>query len=199
MMKRTTTSKMFLVSILALFLVILVGCSDNTDTANIGKTSSESEAPAKGEIEETVVDQGSAAVPGWEKTSYGTYSFSLPKDWKDGGAEGAWCPGGQDTTAGLPRVSLHVGSIPPIMSGKTIEEMLKFYYHSVPETISKVNKCGMEGMLVETTVEGFKHRGLILINEGPMLILDFLDCRAPEGEFNQYEETFQKILDSVGC
>ena len=198
-MKKPTTSEMFPVFFLALFLVILVGCSDNTDTSNIEKTGSETAVPSMDKTKEIAADQGSAAVPGWEKTSYEKYSFFLPKDWKDGGADGAWCPGDQDTMAGLPRVSLHVGSIPPIMSGKTIEEMLKFYYHSVPDTISKVNKCGMEGMLVETTVEGFKHRGLILIEEGPMLILDFFDCRAPEGEFNQYEETFQKILDSVGC
>ena len=190
---------MFPVFVLALFLVILVGCSNSVDTSNIEKTGSETAVPSKGKIEETAADQGSAAVPGWEKTSYDKYSFFLPKDWKDGGGEGVWCPGDQATTAGLPRVSLHVGSIPPIISGKTIDEMLKFYYHSVPETIGKVNKCGMEGMLVETTVEGFKHRGLILIDDSTMLILDFFNCKAPEGEFNQYEETFQKILDSVGC
>ena len=199
MMKKNTTAEMFPVFVLALFLIILVGCSDNKDASNIGKTSSETAVPSKGEIKENVADQGSAAISGWGKTSYGKYSFFLPKDWKNGGADGAWCPGDQDTATGLPRVSLHVGSIPPMMSGNTIEEKLKFYYHSVPDTIGKVKKCGMEGMLVETTVKGFKHRGLILIDESAMTILDFFDCRAPEGEFNQYEETFKKILDSVGC
>ncbi len=198
-MKKFTTSAMFPVLFPALFLVILVGCIGNTDTPNIEKTSSETVAPSKGEITETAANQESAAVPGWDKTSYEKYSFFLPKDWKDGGADGVWCPGDQDTMSGLPRVSLHVGSIPPIMSGNTVEEKLKFYYHSVPDTIGKVNKCGMEGLLVETTVEGFTHRGLILIDESTMMILDFFDCRAPEGEFKQYEETFKKILDSVGC
>ena len=199
MMKKHTTIDMFPVFVLALFLVFLVGCSDNKDASNIGKTNSETAAPSKGEIKEKAADQESAVVSGWKKTSYEKYSFFLPKDWKNGGVDGIWCPGDQSTTAGRPRVSLHVGSIPPMISGKTIEEKLKFYYQSIPDTIGKVKKCGMEGMLVETTVNGFKHRGLILIDESAMTILDFFDCQAPEGEFNQYEETFKKILDSVGC
>ncbi len=143
MIKKDNTVQLFLTITLTLFLTaILSGCGGSTDESNVEKvnpapvTSSQSETKAK------TTNKGSTSVSGWKKSSYDKYDFFLPKEWKDGGTDGAWCPGDQDTTAGLPKVSLHVGSMPPLMSGSTIEEKLKFYYHAVPTTISEIDKCG---------------------------------------------------------
>ena len=57
----------------------------------------------------------------------------------------------------------------------------------------------MKGKFVEVTVRGIKHRGLILIEDVGMTVLNFFDCQAPANEFDKQQETFKKILDSAEC
>lgn len=138
-------------------------------------------------------------ISNWQKISHEEYTFSIPEKWQEDADTDIWAPKDKMLNMGRPKTSLHVGTIPPI-PGKSIDGLLAFYYGSTPKISHNVHKCGMDGFFVEIDVRGYKHLGLILVEElGSMKLLNFFDCQAPTGEFRKEQETFKKILDSVGC
>lgn len=183
--------------ILAAFL--LTACGGNADAPGV-----EAETPATQAVPaapgEVKAPSSSAVIPGgWSKAEYENTPFVIPPDWKAMGDTGIWCPGDQDMNMGRPKVSLHCGGI-PVMPNSSVEDRLKFYYGVVPATLQTFKKCGMNARFIDVTSRGQRHFGLILEEKtGPMMILNFFDCQAPEGEFDNYQGTFKKILDSVGC
>ena len=138
-------------------------------------------------------------ISGGRRAAYENCTFTLPGDWQGDEDTGIWCPGNQNLDMGRPGVSLHCGGI-PVMTGSTVEDRLKFYYGAVPATVKKFKKCGMNARYVDVTARGYRHLGLILEEKtGPMMVLNFFDCQAPEGEFNRYQSIFKGILNSVQC
>ena len=146
------------------------------------------------------IGQGGAGTePTWQKISHERYTLKIPGTWKEDGDTDMWAPQEKILNMGRPKTSLHVGAVPPI-PGKNMDELLAFYYGSVPEIVGKIEKCGMEGLFVEIDTRGYKHHGLILIEDmGPMKLLNFFDCQSPSAEFEKDQELFKKILDSVAC
>ena len=137
--------------------------------------------------------------PVWQKISHEKYTFKIPGTWKEDADTGIWAPKDEILNMGRPKTSLHVGAIPP-MPGKNRNELLAFYYGSVPKIVGKIKKCGMEGLFVEIDTRGYKHHGLILIEDiGPMKLLNFFDCQSPSADFGKNQELFKQILDSVTC
>lgn len=145
----------------------------------------------------TLSDAGTGLV--WQKISHENYAFKIPDSWKEDADTDIWAPKEEILNMGRPKTSLHVGAIPPI-PGKNRDELLAFYYGSVPEIVGKIKKCGMEGLFVEIDTRGYKHHGLILIEDnGPMKLLNFFDCQSPKADFSKNKELFKQILDSVTC
>ena len=198
-MKRLRSISAFLIPVLIFtFALFLAACSGSGDAPGTDspktETSMDTPSPAKAEAPK---NKGSKAS-GWQQAAYENYTFFLPKDWKGDGKTGLWCPGDQSLDMGRPKVSLHIGAT-PVMPGKSIEKGLEFYYGTVPASFGKVKKCGMNGNFVEVTMRGYKHLGLILIEDSGMKVINFFDCQALADEFEKHQETFKKILDSVGC
>ena len=139
------------------------------------------------------------AESGWQRISHNKYTFQIPNTWKEDADTDVWAPKDKILNMGRPKTSLHVGAIPPI-PGKNQDALLAFYYGSVPEIGNKVKKCGLDGFFVKIDTRGYKHLGLILVEEvGPMKLLHFFDCQSPDTEFSKQQETFMQILDSVKC
>lgn len=137
--------------------------------------------------------------PLWQKISHEKYTFKIPGTWKEDADKGIWAPKEETLNMGRPKTSLHVGAIPP-MPGKNRDELLAFYYGSVPKIVGTIKKCGMEGLFVEIDARGYKHHGLILIEAiGPMKLLNFFDCQSPTANFGSNQKAFKQILDSVTC
>ncbi len=148
-------------------------------------------------INVVLVAAGTESV--WQKISHENYTFKIPGTWKEDADTDIWAPKEEILNMGRPKTSLHVGAIPP-MPGKSRDELLAFYYGSVPEIVGKIKKCGMEGLFVEIDTRGYKHRGLILIEDiGPMKLLNFFDCQSSTDNFGKDQEMFEQILDSVIC
>lgn len=138
-------------------------------------------------------------APGLQKISHENFTLKIPDTWKEDSDTDTWAPHGEILNMGRPKTSLHVGAIPP-MPGKNRDELLAFYYGSVPKTLSKTDKCGMEGLFVEIDTQGYKHHGLILIEDiGPIKLLNFFDCQSPTADFHKKQDLFKQILDSVTC
>ena len=148
-------------------------------------------------INVVLVEAGTKPV--WQKISHENYTFKIPGTWKEDANTDIWAPKEEILHMGRPKISLHVGTIPP-MPGKNRDELLTFYYGSVPEIVGKIKKCGMEGLFVEIDTRGYKHHGLILIEDiGSMKLLNFFDCQSPSADFDKYQELFKQILDSAAC
>ena len=148
-------------------------------------------------INVVLVEAGTKTV--WQKISRENYTFKIPGTWKEDADTDIWAPKEEILNVGRPKTSLHVGAIPP-MPGKNRDELLAFYYGSVPEIVGKIKKCGMEGLFVEIDTRGNKHHGLILIEDiGPMKLLNFFDCQSPTADFVRNQKLFKQILDSVTC
>ena len=148
-------------------------------------------------INVVLVEAGTKPV--WKKVSHEGYTFKIPGTWKEDADTDIWAPKEEILNMGRPKTSLHVGAIPP-MPGKNRNELLAFYYGSVPKIVGKIKKCGMEGLFVEIDARGYKHHGLILIEDiGPMKLLNFFDCQSPTADFGKDQELFKQILDSVTC
>jgi len=138
-------------------------------------------------------------ISNWQKISHEAYTFSIPEKWQKDADTDIWAPKDKILNMGRPKTSLHVGGIPP-MPGKSIDELLAFYYGSTPKISGKIKKCGMDGFFVEIDTLGYKHLGLILVQDlGMMKLLKFFDCQAPTAEFSKRQKIFKKILDSVAC
>ncbi|MCG8430402.1 MAG: hypothetical protein MJA29_04440 [Candidatus Omnitrophica bacterium] len=137
--------------------------------------------------------------PGWQKISHEKYALEIPGTWKEVADKDIWAPKEEILNMARPKTSLHVGAVPP-MPGKNRDELLAFYYGSVPKIAGDVKRCGMEGFFVEIDARGYKHHGLILVEKiGPMQMLHFFDCQSPSADFGKNEELFKQILNSVTC
>ena len=185
--------------LMLVFVMSITACgggSGEAPAADLSKseTTATSQKATKAEMDNTE----DKSVPGWQQASYENYRFSLPKDWKGDGDTGIWCPGDQNLDMGRPKLSMHIGAI-PVMPGSTVADKLNFYYGGAPTTTGEIKKCGMSGKFVKVTIHGLKHLGLILEDNAGMKIVNFFDCQAPADKFDQYQETFKKILNSVGC
>ena len=197
MRKRTKVGGVAILFVVAAFF--MAACGGSADTPG-----EEANSPAATDI---IADRGEVQAPtpgavipgGWSKAEYENTTFLIPADWKAMGDTGIWCPGDQNMNMGRPAVSLHCGGI-PVMPDSSVEDRLKFYYGAVPDTLQVFKRCGMNARFVNVTIHGKRHLGLILEEKtGPMMVLNFFDCQAPEGEFDKYMGRFKRILDSVSC
>lgn len=180
-----------------ILLVVLAAMPFSACSGDSRDDTSSNTQPTKAQ---TTKQQASAtALSGWQKISHENYTFFIPGDWKADGDTDMWAPQDQLPSAGRPNTSLHIGAIPPL-PGKSQDELLEFYYGTVPAITHKTQKCGTNSFFVEANSRGDKHLGLILVEKvGPMTILNFLDCQAAESKFSENQATFQKILESVEC
>jgi len=197
MRKHAKIGGMAILFVVAAFF--LAACGESADTP--GREADNPAATAVSADKGAVKSPPSTAVKpgGWSRAEYENTVFMIPPDWKAMGDTGIWCPGDQNMNMGRPKVSLHCGGI-PVMPNSSVEDRLKFYYGMVPTTLQKFKRCGMNARIVDVTIHGKRHLGLILEEKtGPMMVLNFFDCQAPEGEFDKYMGRFKKILDSVSC
>ena len=153
-------------------------------------------APAAGK---TAPPSAAKAPAGWKQAAWEQFKFSIPPDWKKESGIDVWFPETESFATGLPNISLHCGSI-PIMDGETVDERIKQLLHGSPKSQTPVKTCNMTGHIREAQDDyGLRHLTLTLEEGGFMTIVHFFNCRAPADQFDKYEETFRKILDSVHC
>ena len=176
-------------------LLLLAACSGG------GK---ESGAPSEAGPEEKAGDRSRSTLAespsGWKQVAYDDFVFSVPEDWKEERNTGVWFPGTKNFALGMPDISLQCGAM-PIMPGQTVDGQIKELLHGGDPTSKKaVTRRGMAGHVREAQDDfGLRHIALTLEEKtgGGMTLVHFFNCRVPAEQYNQYEEVFRRILDSV--
>jgi len=162
----------------------------------------ESETPA---AESVAADTGKAKSDGkktipedWKQASWDKFKFWIPADWKRESGTDVWFPPTESFAMGLPNTSLHCGAMP--IMGDSVDEQVKQMLHGSALSKTPVDKCNLKGHIREARDDyGLRHLTLTLEEGGVMTVVNFFNCRAPAGQYDEYEEIFRKILDSVHC
>ncbi len=205
MVKKSKGNTTLYLTITVFFIISFLACGEKAATdKNQGKNVVQEAETVKEEAvkpdKQPKAKAEIAVEPGWQTVTVDKMQISLPKDWNGDNDANVWWPGEGSMDMGLPPVCVHVGGI-PVMPGSSPEDRMKGHMISEPTSTTKISKCGMDGNRFEWEVQGTKHMGIFLKENisGSMIVLQFVNCRAPAAEYEKYKPTFQKILASVRC
>jgi len=176
-------------------LLLLAGCGGGKEGSGA--------VSAAGPEEETGDRSGSPRAespPGWKQVAYDGFVFSVPDDWREERGTGVWFPGTESFALGIPDISLQCGAM-PIMPGQTVAGQIRGLLHGGDPTRTRaVTRRGMAGHVREARDDfGLRHIALTLEENagGGMTMVHFFNCRAPDAQYDRYQEIFRRILDSV--
>ena len=87
----------------------------------------------------------------------------------------------------------------PLMPNQDFEDRVKSHINGTPQEKQSLTVSGVSGFKCSWESMGKRHRGIFLDEKmgGGMSVIHFVDCQAPAGNFTQYKDVFEKIIDSV--
>jgi hypothetical protein len=184
----------FRLLLITLVCLGVAACGNSEDTGtkddDVASADDTQEMTGKEDISDVV-------PPGWTTAEFNDCTYAVPPDWNGDADAGVWWPGEGSVEMGRPPVSLHTGGI-PLVGGASFEDRINTRMGGDPETRTDHTVAGMNAVTCTWTAHQRRYIGIFVKEEvSPgVAIAHFLDCRAPESEFENYEEVFTKIIAS---
>jgi hypothetical protein len=175
-----------------LFSMGLLSCGGSGENAATLPATSEVDQPSE---KATATDVKKAVPQGWKTYQFEDWSLSFPADWGGDENVGIWWPGEGNMDRGRPPVSVHTGGS-PLMANRTFEDKVKSHMSAEALTKEKFSSSGYSGLKCTWEKYGKKYLGVFVeekIGSG-VSIMHFVNCQAPDGEFDKYKGDFEKIV-----